>query len=553
MKVLLESWLSGMRVPRREDYMAGGRWARQSYYQALFSLAKSILEDAECYMALNSHLQRYRHANESEPIPMPREELQKRQKDVDNGDEDGLQSKLSEVIKVALRKINDADLKGEKLLPKLLSNEKGAKRDKLYTEAIGAYYSAFAACAHVRDFDSQSFTSTWFRTFYQRNYNALMIKSVYDNVLDNVDDVRYWMHCLRRGANHGAPRRNDDDLIREETKESHNVFEKFLVDITGGNGKTVKDTNCIFLDPTRRSEQDLIDAILDALIYDKHDREKLRNDPLVRLLIPNPDGKYDFTIVTAMGVITDGKAGTELQNALQRLKEKRGVKFIRADTATARSFEYNAERIIEAIEFTKAYNVPFGLIGYSQGCANALMAESILYSGTPAQREYIKRNLACRQILFSAANGSAHGAASDKKASRLIVMLEEFAKYQQGYFSRALQTAFLETITSALDSSQFHKSMGGAQGFLHDGCRAFWREAQHMPNVPTCTLRGVLEEHTTPEALEMLSQMLTKQSGSALHDSQVHVFDAVGYPVYHHNRNGRVLKKCEIGAGAIQR
>ena len=275
----------------------------------------------------------------------------------------------------------------------------------------------------------------------------------------------------------------DSTTWETETKESHNVFEKFLVDITGGNGKTVKDTNCIFLDPTRRSEQDLIDAILDALIYDKHDREKLRNDPLVRLLIPNPDGKYDFTIVTAMGVITDGKAGTELQNALQRLKEKRGVKFIRADTATARSFEYNAERIIEAIEFTKAYNVPFGLIGYSQGCANALMAESILYSGTPAQREYIKRNLACRQILFSAANGSAHGAASDKKASRLIVMLEEFAKYQQGYFSRALQTAFLETITSALDSSQFHKSMGGAQGFLHDGCRAFWREAQHMPNV----------------------------------------------------------------------
>lgn len=56
-------------------------------------------------------------------------------------------------------------------------------------------------------------------------------------------------------------------------------------------------------------------------------------------------------------------------------------------------------------------------------------------------------------------------------------------KYQQGYFSRSLQTAFLETITSALDSAQFHKSMGGAQGFLHDGCRAFWREAQHLPNV----------------------------------------------------------------------
>jgi len=553
MKILLESWLPGMRVPRREDYMAGGRWARQSYYQALFSLAKSILEDAECYTAMNSHLQRYRHAIESEPIPLPREERQKRQKDSNDGDGDEFQSKLSEAIQIALNKINDADTKGEKLLPKLLYNEKGAKRDMLYTEVIDAYHSAFNACTRVHDLDNQSFTSTWFRVFYQRNYNALMIKSVYDNVIENVDDVRYWMHCLRRGANYGAPRRNDDELIREETIESPNVFEKFLIDITGGNGKSVKDSNCIFLNPTKSTEQELIDAILDALIYDMYDREKLRDDPLVRLLIRNADGHYDFTIVTAMGVITDGKAGTELQTALQRLEKKRGVKFIRADTATARSFEYNAERIIEAIESTKAYNVPFGLIGYSQGCANALMAESIMYSGSPAQQEYIKRNLACRQLLFSAANGSSHGAATDKKATRLIVMLEEFAKYQQGYFSRALQTAFLETITSALDSSQFHKSMGGAQGFLYDGCRAFWREAQHLPNVPTCTLRGILEEHTTPEALEMISQMLTKQSGSALHDSQVHVFDAVGYPVYHHNRNGQILKKCEIGAGAIQR
>jgi hypothetical protein len=129
-----------------------------------------------------------------------------------------------------------------------------------------------------------------------------------------------------------------------------------------------------------------------------------------------------------MGVITEGKAGTELQGALQRLEKKRGVKFIRADTGSARSFEYNAERILEAIESTKSYNVPFGLLGYSQGAANALMAESILYSGTPEQQDYIKRNLACRQLLFSAANGSSHGASTDKKASRIIVMVEEFGK-----------------------------------------------------------------------------------------------------------------------------
>lgn len=64
---------------------------------------------------------------------------------------------------------------------------------------------------------------------------------------------------------------------------------------------------------------------------------------------------------------------------------------------------------------------------------------------------------------------------------------------------------------------------------------------------------GVMEEHTTPEVLEMLSHVLTKQSGSHLHDSQVHAYDAVGYPVYHHNRNGKILKKCAIGEGAVQR
>ena len=62
-----------------------------------------------------------------------------------------------------------------------------------------------------------------------------------------------------------------------------------------------------------------------------------------------------------------------------------------------------------------------------------------------------------------------------------------------------------------------------------------------------------MEEHTTPECLEMISHLLTKQSGSPLHDSQVHVFDAVAYPVYYHNRNGRVLRQCAIGEGAIQR
>jgi hypothetical protein len=56
----------------------------------------------------------------------------------------------------------------------------------------------------------------------------------------------------------------------------------------------------------------------------------------------------------AIVVITEGKAGTKLQGTLQRLKKERGIKFIRADTGSARSFEYNVEHIIEAIKSTKS-------------------------------------------------------------------------------------------------------------------------------------------------------------------------------------------------------
>lgn len=317
-----------------------------------------------------------------------------------------------------------------------------------------------------------------------------------------------------------------------------------------------EEVDDLFLQADKKSEQMLIDAILDATIYDPSTREELRSDPLVRLLIPNPPGKYDFVVISAMGVITEGKRGLELQDAFQRLRDERGVTVIRADTATVRSLEYNANKIIEAIEVAVETKKPYGLLGYSQGCANILMAESMLLSGSPKQQQLLSRSnggLVCRQLLFSAANGSFHGPAMDKKIQRLIVMTEEFFKYQQGYVSRALSSIVLETLTSILDSSHFHKLIGGAQSFLPDGCRAFWREAQHCADVPTCTLKGVLEKHTTPECLEMLSNLLTKQSGSPLHDSQVHVFDAVGYPVYYHNRNGRILQKCAIGEGAIQR
>jgi hypothetical protein len=63
----------------------------------------------------------------------------------------------------------------------------------------------------------------------------------------------------------------------------------------------------IFDDPCKYPEQLVIDAIVEATIYEEVDRVSLRNDPLVRLLIPNPPGNYNFVIISAAGVITEGK------------------------------------------------------------------------------------------------------------------------------------------------------------------------------------------------------------------------------------------------------
>ena len=78
-----------------------------------------------------------------------------------------------------------------------------------------------------------------------------------------------------------------------------------------------------------------------------------------------------------------------------------------------------------------------------------------------------------------------------------------------------------------------------------------WRESSSRRNAPTNVIRGVLREYNTPEALEMLSNVLTKQGGSCEHDSQVHVDDAVGYPKYMSNRNAKVMQHCDMGSSVL--
>lgn len=191
------------------------------------------------------------------------------------------------------------------------------------------------------------------------------------------------MNALRRGdLNHTATnvdRLDEPNLVDEVPDVASSEFEQSDRKRPARQKRGIQDN--LFSNPELVKEQVLVDAIIDAIFYYEADRERIRQDPLVRLLISNPPGNYHFTIVTAMGVITEGKKGLELEAAFRRIKEKRDVIVIRADTGTARSYDYNAAKIEVAIESAVKLKRPYGLLGYSQGCANALQTESLLLSG----------------------------------------------------------------------------------------------------------------------------------------------------------------------------
>ncbi len=368
---LLESWLPGLTIPRRDDYLAGGRWASQSYYSAMFGVAKNILEEAEVFLAFKGHVQRVRHNRETDPVPTAKEieshSSHKTSDDVfpplrytDN-------SKLSCAIDDAKNKIVEADNEGKKVLESLQKRATTTKQSQACSVAVKKYKDAFAACINLLKFDKLAFHSKWFKNFYRRNYDALMVKSVYDNVVEDVDDVREWLGRLRRATEKSVSNKSLFSLnIPFSDKDDNN------------HGKN--DDNPLFFDnPDSLHEQEIVDEIIDLLFYDENEREKIRSDPLVRLLISNEPGNYNFTLVSAMGVITEGKKGTELNTALERLKKQRNVDVVRADTGTARSFEYNASKIEEAIDSAVKMSKPYGLLGYSQGKLRIIMIKYLKY------------------------------------------------------------------------------------------------------------------------------------------------------------------------------
>ena len=163
---LLESWLPGLKIPRREDHMAGGRWARQSYYDAVFAVAVNIFEDAESYMALKNHVQHVRKNKESDPLPQPREELESSTSNgldiSESGGVHGSSSRIALAVENAVRLIAEADEAGRSIVEEIFKDESAAKSSDGYDRAITLYRQAFDACGKVLALDKHAFQAEWF-------------------------------------------------------------------------------------------------------------------------------------------------------------------------------------------------------------------------------------------------------------------------------------------------------------------------------------------------------------------------------------------------------
>ncbi len=453
-----------VQVPRLEDFLAGGRRARHSYYGALSQASETIVADSERYLALRGRLQNRRAAVPALP---------------------GVPRSLE---RQARRAIREADKLGR------LCRFEGRERAERNAARAG-YRAAFEACEALIRAEPRAFQVSWLSEFMARNFEALQVLSVVRNVQQRVDRVREWL-SVRTGR------------------------------------------------PVPRAEQALVTDVIQALYAFPDDRRTMGSDPLVRLLVDPPAGRYDFTIVTAMGVVTDGAQGRELEDAFHRLEELRGVRLVRADTATARSLDFNARRIEEAV---RKVSTPWGWLGYSQGCANGFWAESMLMAGTPEQQALLA-GLRCRHLLFSAANGSPHGTCGDLKFLRAMVDGDQFLSHYQSIFSRPAIMLALRALRTSMDSPMAVKTMGGVESLSWEGVLSLGREGQIVDTAPTTSMRGVVREPYLPEALEFLSHVLTIQIESPDHDTQVAVQEAVGHPVHVTNAWARRMEACAVAA-----
>lgn len=339
---------------------------------------------------------------------------------------------------------------------------------------VSAYEAAFSACERVIKSNPESLQAEWLRVFFKRNFTALTVVSV--------------LREIRQGKGHTWLLTNASGLTRESWLSM--------------------------------SDTDLSEKIIRALY--PIDSEEILSDPLVSLRIRpavldfnsqvGPSAPVRATVVLSMGIITKGINGTELADTISYLESTRPVRFVRANTGTGKSIEYNARKVIMAIKEVKTTNWVW--LGYSQGCANTFAAEGIMLRGTPEERDLIRNRLKSRMLLYGAHNGSIHGDIMRSKVVESLRILEEAHKFSPPLAS------FVRTI---LASGTIQESLGGLRSISPQGLYELWTTGDWERNVPTFSVVGACDAKTTPDFLRVVSAQLSQLTGGLpfSHDSQI--------------------------------
>lgn len=453
----------GFEVPRQEDFMALGKKARMSYFEALWNLATKVIEKSEFYRAKKVFVQEYRHpAFAHAPAKA---------------------TKKHDAYEEVKKAIENADMLARK----------AQENENFFDAAKESYREAIELCANVLRENIDAVDFPHIKHFLERNEEALRVFCVVRNVQEGIDDTREWLQ-KRVGS--------------------------FQLD----------------------NERDLIDKVVRALYAREEDKKEILADPLVYMLLPPPEGAYDFTIVFCSGVVTDGALGRELEDTVKRLYQRHKIKTVRAHTGLFRPLEYNAHKIIEAIREAKT---PYGLLGYSQGCANMLMAESMLMSGTPDEQALLQ-NLVARLFLYSAGAGSAHGTSGMLKYKRALIEGEKMLKHYQGLLSRESVESLLRLLRAFLESRTFIKTIAGAHSLTIERAYILHRDGQFKKDCLSSCVRAIVEEDQCPDALLYLYNIHKKLMPDCPCDSQVSCDEAVPYSKRVQTPWSVVLKKTAL-------
>ncbi len=483
-RIALMSELLGIEFPNRQEYMSGGNHASESYFERLYEIAHQINASVTPYVAAKLRMQSDRISTSDEI----NEETPKRPPYVSKySDED----ELAELV----RALEKADALGHVLVGQIKPfsvNDNSEMDERAVRKVEKAYGYAYRLASAVLDKYPDTFEKDVFKKFYARTYEALMIQTVDQNLMDDIDQVRKWFE-VRSG---------------------------------------ISASEVSVISRIRRRN-----AIIDVLYYRENDRHERRNDPLTWIDIRPKEGPVNLTILAAMGVITEGKRGKELRTSFERLQEQRQIKIIRSDTGNIKSLAYNSSVIEEDMRRIKT---PFMLIGYSQGCANMMRAESNMYASTPDDRACLT-NLVARHFLYSALNGSPHAVCGGELYRLTLIDGEKYLKTLSATMSSALCNFLFDLLRKFLDSPVIMMSLNSVESLSYNGLTQLSQDAQYTPGVLSTEVQGIIKEFI-PEALDYMTYHFDAQAHID-NDSQVGEDCSHGYHVYNRNDSVDILRR----------